>query len=119
MHPHGTCDTGGDAGSHATALTPAPRGGRRGLTRRPPLPRLSPRHAFVPRISRSSDRAGVGRRVRVTTSHRAARRRPRRPVGRSPPFRPVASSPGPGVGLEFRIRSLNRGLGHHCVAPEF
>ena len=23
------------------------------------------------------------------------------------------------VGLEFRIRSLNRGLGHHCVAPEF
>ena len=21
------------------------------------------------------------------------------------------------VGLEFRIRSLNRGLGHHCVAP--
>ena len=24
-----------------------------------------------------------------------------------------------GVGLEFRIRSLNRGLGHHCVAPEF
>ena len=26
---------------------------------------------------------------------------------------------GEGVGLEFRIRSLNRGLGHHCVAPEF
>ena len=25
----------------------------------------------------------------------------------------------PPVGLEFRIRSLNRGLGHHCVAPEF
>ena len=23
------------------------------------------------------------------------------------------------VGLEFRIRSLNRGLGHQCVAPEF
>ena len=23
------------------------------------------------------------------------------------------------VGFEFRIRSLNRGLGHHCVAPEF
>ena len=23
------------------------------------------------------------------------------------------------VGLEFRIRSLNRGLGHHCVGPEF
>ena len=23
------------------------------------------------------------------------------------------------VGLEFRIWSLNRGLGHHCVAPEF
>ena len=23
------------------------------------------------------------------------------------------------VGLEFRIRSLNRDLGHHCVAPEF
>ena len=23
------------------------------------------------------------------------------------------------VGLEFRIRSLNRGLGHHGVAPEF
>ena len=23
------------------------------------------------------------------------------------------------VGLEFRMRSLNRGLGHHCVAPEF
>ena len=23
------------------------------------------------------------------------------------------------VGLEFRIRSLNRGLAHHCVAPEF
>ena len=26
---------------------------------------------------------------------------------------------GERVGLEFRIRSLNRGLGHHCVAPEF
>ena len=26
---------------------------------------------------------------------------------------------GKPVGLEFRIRSLNRGLGHHCVAPEF
>ena len=26
---------------------------------------------------------------------------------------------GQAVGLEFRIRSLNRGLGHHCVAPEF
>ena len=25
----------------------------------------------------------------------------------------------PRVGLEFRIRSLNRGLGHHGVAPEF
>ena len=25
----------------------------------------------------------------------------------------------PRVGLEFRIRSLHRGLGHHCVAPEF
>ena len=29
---------------------------------------------------------------------------------------PEAAEP---VGLEFRIRSLNRGLGHHCVAPEF
>ena len=114
MHPHGTCDTGGDAGSHATALTPAPRGGRRGLTRRPPLPRLSPRHAFVPRVSRSSDRAGVGRRVRVTTSHRAARRRPRRPVGRSPPFRPVASSPGPGLAAGRRERP-RRAVAHAAL----
>ena len=29
---------------------------------------------------------------------------------------PTALTP---VGLEFRTRSLNRGLGHHCVAPEF
>ena len=39
---------------------------------------------------------------------------------------PVAQRPGvvrleglTPVGLEFRIRSLNRGLGHQCVAPEF
>ena len=34
---------------------------------------------------------------------------------------PLANDPTrrPPVGLEFRIRSLNRGLGHHCVAPEF
>ena len=50
---------------------------------------------------------------------------------RSPPpgkSFPETGSPGPParerfpfrpVGLEFRIRSLNRGLGHHCVAPEF
>ncbi len=30
----------------------------------------------------------------------------------------VMQPPEP-VGLEFRIRSLNRGLGHHGVAPEF
>ena len=36
------------------------------------------------------------------------------PLPRSPSRRPWRR-----VGLEFRIRSLNRGLGHHCVAPEF
>ena len=38
------------------------------------------------------------------------------PRGRSHPASPRTASP---VGLEFRIRSLNRGLGHQCVAPEF
>ena len=41
-----------------------------------------------------------------------ARRRPH-PAGAA-----AARTASP-VGLEFRIRSLNRGLGHHCVAPEF
>ena len=35
---------------------------------------------------------------------------------RAPSRNPTLRGP---VGLEFRIRSLNRGLGHHCVAPEF
>ena len=84
-------------------------GGRRGLTRRPRAPRVSHRHARVPRVSRACDRAGGGIRVRVIAAPRAARRRPPPPVGRSPPSRPVASSPcagaaaGRGAGTVFSI----------------
>ena len=57
-------------------------------------------------------RLGRVRRVRV---------RPRRPAQLPRVPRSLAGPYGGAgrVGLEFRIRSLNRGLGHHCVAPEF
>ena len=55
----------------------------------------------------------------TTTNQRLS---PRRRAGRTHPL-PLGAQrpqePRPPVGLEFRIRSLNRGLGHQCVAPEF
>ena len=57
-------------------------GGRRGLTRRP----------------------GAWRRRRVIAAPRDAGRRPLPPVGPSPPFRPVASSPCPGLAAGRRER---------------
>ena len=50
------------------------------------------RHELVPRVSRVSDRAGVGIRVRVIAAHRDARRRPPTPFGRSPLSRHVAAT---------------------------
>ena len=48
--------------------------------------------------------------------HHAGRggRRPRRPVGRSPPFRPVASSPGPGLAAGRRERP-RRAVAHAAL----
>ena len=68
--------------------------GHRGLTPRPRAPRLSPRHERSPRVPIACDRDGVGIRVRVIAAPRDPRLRPPTPVGRSPPSRPVASSPG-------------------------
>ena len=73
--------------------------------------------------ARGDGRRGVG--VSQSTAE-AGELSPRDPVeGRghrqvAPVEGKTANTPrlGP-VGLEFRIRSLNRGLGHHCVAPEF
>ena len=95
----------------ALGLTAA---GARFMYRRPRAPRFSPRHAFVPRVSRSRDREGAGIRVRVIAAHRDARRRPPPPVGRSPPSRPGASSPCAGIGAGRRERQ-SRAVAHGAL----
>ena len=93
---------------------PMPGGGRRGLTPRPPAPSVSHRQPFVPIVSRACDRVGGGTRVRVIAAPRAARRRPPPPVGRSPPSRPVASSPCPGAAAGRRERQ-SRAVAHGAL----
>ena len=95
------------AGGHARCPE-----GRRGLTPRPAPPRFSSRHERVPRVSISCDRDGVAIRVRVIAAHRDARRRPLTPVGRSPPSRSVASSPGVAAG---RRESQSQAVAHGAL----